>query len=139
MMRVKNNLAKATNNQERQAIWESQKGVFEQSGLAEIMPDMQSLLALVAATNNRKLMEQITQNALTKGEATLDEKANYNKEELAAVGINAADNKKNAEYQTLQSTIGVLGDMGTKMAELAEKYPVLNTAMGGTELGFKAL
>ena len=91
MMRVKNNLAKATNNQERQAIWESQKGVFEQSGLAEIMPDMQSLLALVAATNNRKLMEQITQNALTKGEATLDEKANYNKEELASVGINAAD------------------------------------------------
>lgn len=140
MMRVKNNLAKATNNQERQAIWESQKGVFEQSGLAEIMPDMQSLLALVAATNNRKLMEQITQNALTKGEATLDEKANYNKEELAAVGINAADvTRKNAEYQTLQSTIGVLGDMGTKMAELAEKYPVLNTAMGGTELALKAL
>ena len=140
MKRVKNNLAKATNNQERQAIWESQKGVFEQSGLAEIMPDMQSLLALVAATNNRKLMEQITQNALKKGEATLDEKANYNKEELAAVGINAADvTRKNAEYQTLQSTIGVLGDMGTKMAELTEKYPVLVTAMGGTELALKAL
>jgi len=140
MKRVKNNLAKATNNQERQAIWESQKGVFEQSGLAEIMPDMQSLLALVAATNNRKLMEQITQNALTKGEATLDEKANYNKEELAAVGINAADvTRKNAEYQTLQSTIGVLGDMGTKVAELTEKYPVLVTAMGGTELALKAL
>lgn len=140
MKRVKNNLAKAGNSQERQAIWESQKGVFEQSGLAEIMPDMQSLLALVAATNNRKLMEQITQNALTKGEATLDEKANYNKSELAAVGINAADvTRKNAEYQTLQSTIGVLGDMGTKMAELTEKYPALVTAMGSTELALKAL
>ena len=140
MQRVKNNLAKAGNSQERQAIWESQKGVFEQSGLAEIMPDMQSLLALVAATNNRQLMEQITQNALTKGVGTLDEKADYNKTQLAAVGINAADVvRKNAEYQTLQSTIGVLGDMGTKMAELTDKYPVLVSAMGGTELALKAL
>lgn len=140
MQRVKANLAKAKNNQETQAIWESQKGVFEQSGLAEIMPDMQSLLALVAATNNRKLMEQITQNALNKGMGTLDLKANYNKTELASVGLNAFDvTRQNAEYQTLQDSTKLLGEMGQKVAEVTNKYPQLITAMGATELALKAL
>ncbi|KQK67639.1 hypothetical protein AOX58_10725 [Acinetobacter baumannii] len=140
MQRVKANLAKAKNNQETQAIWESQKGVFEQSGLAEIMPDMQSLLALVAATNNRKLMEQITQNALNKGVGTLDLKANYNKTQLASVGINAFDvTRQNAEYQTLQDSTKLLGEMGQKVAEVTNKYPELITAMGATELALKAL
>lgn len=140
MQRVKTNLAKAKNNQETQAIWESQKGVFEQSGLAEIMPDMQSLLALVAATNNRKLMEQITQNALNKGMGTLDLKANYNKTELASVGLNAFDvTRQNAEYQTLQDSTKLLGEMGQKVAEVTNKYPQLITAMGATELALKAL
>ena len=140
MQRVKTNLAKAKNNQETQAIWESQKGVFEQSGLAEIMPDMQSLLALVAATNNRKLMEQITQNALNKGMGTLDLKANYNKTELASVGLNAFDvTRQNAEYKTLQDSTKLLGEMGQKVAEVTNKYPQLITAMGATELALKAL
>ncbi len=140
MQRVKANLAKARNNQETQAIWESQKGVFEQSGLADIMPDMQSLLALVAATNNRKLMDQITQNAMNKGVGTLDLKANYNKTELASVGLNAFDvTRQNAEYQTLQDSTKLLGEMGQKVAEVTEKYPALITAMGSTELALKAL
>ncbi|MDW5390543.1 hypothetical protein [Acinetobacter baumannii] len=140
MQRVKANLAKAKNNQETQAIWESQKGVFEQSGLAEIMPDMQSLLALVAATNNRKLMEQITQNALNKGVGTLDLKANYNKTGLASVGLNAFDvTRQNAEYQTLQDSTKLLGEMGQKVAEVTNKYPQLITAMGATELALKTL
>ncbi|EKU67607.1 hypothetical protein BFR69_00685 [Acinetobacter pittii] len=140
MRRVKANLAKAKNSQETQAIWESQKGVFEQSGLAGIMPDMQSLLALVAATNNRKLMDQITQNAMNKGIGTLDLKANYNKTQLASVGLNAFDvTRQNAEYQTLQDSTKLLGEMGQKVAEVTEKYPKLITAMGTTELALKAL
>ncbi|MCK0915105.1 hypothetical protein [Acinetobacter pittii] len=140
MKRVKDKLSKAKNNQEAQEIWESQKGVFEQSGLAGIMPDMQSLLALVAAVNNRELMERITKNALNKGVITLDEKANYNKTELASVGVNALDvTRKNAEYQTLQGPVKSLADMGMKVAELTAKYPALITVMGSTELALKAL
>ncbi|MBN6515561.1 hypothetical protein [Acinetobacter pittii] len=140
MQRVKANLGRAKNSQETQAIWESQKGVFEQSGLADIMPDMQSLLALVAATNNRKLMDQITQNAMNKGLGTLDLKANYNKTELASVGLNAFNvTRQNAEYQTLQDSTKLLGEMGQKVAEVTNKYPALITAMGSTELALKAL
>lgn len=140
MQRVKANLGRAKNSQETQAIWESQKGVFEQSGLADIMPDMQSLLALVAATNNRKLMDQITQNAMNKGLGTLDLKANYNKSELASVGLNAFNvTRQNAEYQTLQDSTKLLGEMGQKVAEVTNKYPALITAMGSTELALKAL
>lgn len=133
-------MVSAESDSKAAAILESKKAIFEQSGLAAILPDQQALMTLVATKRYRNDWQDMTNIAMTKGVETRDLKYNYNKEELASYGINAADvTRKNAEYQTLQSTIGVLGDMGTKMAELTEKYPVLVTAMGGTELALKAL
>lgn len=130
----------AKSNSEKIELLETQQAIFEQSGLSGILPDMQALMALVASKRYGGNWEKLTTTAMNDGVATRDLKYNYNKEELASYGINAADvTRKDAEYQTLQSTIGVLGDMGTKMAELAEKYPVLVKTMGGTELALKAL
>ena len=130
----------AKSNSEKMELLETQQAIFEQSGLSGILPDMQALMALVASKRYGGNWEKLTTTAMNDGVATRDLKYNYNKEELASYGINAADvTRKDAEYQTLQSTIGVLGDMGTKMAELAEKYPVLVKTMGGTELALKAL
>ena len=135
-----NKIKNAKSNSEKMKLLETQQAIFEQSGLAGILPDMQALMALVASKRYGGNWEKLTTTAMTEGAATRDLKYNYNKQELASYGINAADvTRKNAEYQTLQSTIGVLGDMGTKMAELTDKYPVLVSAMGGTELALKAL
>ena len=135
-----NKIKNAKSNSEKKALLETQQAIFEQSGLAGILPDMQALMALVASKRYGGNWEKLTTTAMNDGVATRDLKYNYNKEELASYGINAADvTRKDAEYQTLQSTIGVLGDMGTKMAELADKYPVLVKTMGGTELALKAL
>lgn len=130
----------AKNNSEKKKLLETQQAIFEQSGLAGILPDMQALMALVASKRYGGNWEKLTTSAMNDGAETRDLKYNYNKEELASYGINAADvTRKNAEFNTLESTIGTLGEMGTKMAELTEKYPVLVKTMGGTELALKAL
>lgn len=135
-----NKIKNAKNKSEKTELLETQQAIFEQSGLAGILPDMQALMALVASKRYGGNWEKLTTTAMTEGAETRDLKYDYNKQELASYGINAADvTRKNAEYQTLQSTIGVLGDMGTKMAELTEKYPVLVDTMGVTELALKAL
>lgn len=133
-------MAKAKTNDERKAILETQKAIFQQSGLAEILPDMQALMALVASQRYGGNWESMTQSALTEGEKTRNTKYDYNREELPSYGFNAADvTRLNAEFKTLESTVGVLGDMGAKVADLNEKYPVLITAMGSAELALKAL
>ena len=133
-------LKNAKTNDEKKSILETKQAIFEQSGLAGILPDMQALMALVASKRYGGNWDSMTEAALTQGAQTRDLKYNYNKTELASVGVNAFDvTRKNSEYQTLQGTIGKLGEMGTKIAELTEKYPALITVMGTTELALKAL
>lgn len=140
MQVITKQMATAKNDQDAMKILETKQAIFEQSGLASILPDMQSLMTFVATKRYENEWNAMTDTALNEGEKTRDLKYNYNKEELASYGVNAFDvTRKNGEYQTLQSTIGVLGDMGTKMAELTEKYPVLVETMGATELALKAL
>lgn len=133
-------LAKAKTNDEKKALLETQQAIFEQSGLATILPDMQALMALVASKRYGGGWDVMTQAALTEGAKARDTKYAYNKEELAAYGVNAFDvTQKNAEFETLQGTVGALGEMGTKVAELTAKYPTLVTAMGSAELALKTL
>lgn len=137
---VINKLKNAKTNDEKKSILETKQAIFEQSGLAEILPDMQALMALVASKRYGGNWDSMTEAALTQGAQTRDLKYSYNKTELASVGINSFDvTRKNAEYQTLQGTIGTLGEMGSKIAEVTNKYPLLITAMGTAELALKAL
>ncbi|MCT9270109.1 hypothetical protein KTH70_02020 [Acinetobacter baumannii] len=140
MQAIVKKMVAAKNDSQAQAILETQQGIYEQSGLAAILPDQQSLMTLVAIKRYKKQWDEMTDTALTKGEQTRDLKYNYNKTELASVGINSFDvTRKNAEYQTLQDSTKLLGDMGQKVAEVTNKYPQLITAMGATELALKAL
>ncbi|MFV5413849.1 hypothetical protein [Acinetobacter baumannii] len=140
MQAIVKKMVAAKNDSQAQAILETQQGVYEQSGLAAILPDQQSLMTLVAIKRYKKQWDEMTDTALTKGEQTRDLKYNYNKTELASVGINSFDvTRKNAEYQTLQDSTKLLGDMGQKVAEVTNKYPALITAMGASELALKAL
>ncbi|MBO2842471.1 hypothetical protein [Acinetobacter baumannii] len=140
MQAIVKKMVAAKNDSQAQAILETQQGIYEQSGLAAILPDQQSLMTLVAIKRYKKQWDEMTDTALTKGEQTRDLKYNYNKTELASVGINSFDvTRKNAEYQTLQDSTKLLGDMGQKVAEVTNKYPELITAMGATELALKAL
>jgi hypothetical protein len=135
-----NKISNAKNNTEKLKILETQQAIFEQSGLAGILPDMQALMALVASKRYGGNWEKLTSTAMTEGTQTRDLKYEYNRKELPSYGFNAADvTRKNSEYQTLETTVKSLGEMGTKVAELTEKYPVLVTAMGSTELALKAL
>ena len=130
----------AGDDKDKLNILKTQQGIFEQSGLAAILPDMQSLMALVAANRYGDNWEKMTNVALTEGEATRDKKYDYNQKELASYGLNAADVvRKDGEFQTLQSTVQQLGKMGTKVAELTDQYPELTKAMGTAELALKAL
>lgn len=130
----------AGDDKDKLNILKTQQGVFEQSGLAAILPDMQSLMALVAANRYGDNWEKMTNVALTEGEATRDKKYDYNQKELASYGLNAADVvRKDGEFQTLQSTVQQLGKMGTTVAELTDQYPGLTKAMGAAELALKAL
>lgn len=140
MQAVMSKLVNAKDNTEAANILETQKGIFEQSGLAAILPDQQSLMGLVALKRYTSDWRKMTDIAMTEGEQTRNLKFDYNQKELAAYGTNALDvTRKNAEFQTLQSTVDQLGDMGRKVAELTEEYPPLITAMGTTELALKAL
>lgn len=140
LQNVMTQLKNAKNDSDRKAILESQQAVFEQSGLAKIIPDMQALMALVAAYRNRDKLTELSNIALTEGESTRDKKYDYNTKELAAVGFNAFDvTQKDAEYQTLGSTVQKMGEMGQKVAELTEQYPALTTAMGTAEIALKTL
>ena len=130
----------AGDDKDKLNILKTQQGIFEQSGLAAILPDIQSLMALVAANRYGDNWEKMTNVALTEGEATRDKKYDYNQKELASYGLNAADvTRKDGEFQTLQSTVQQLGKMGTKVAELTDQYPELTKAMGTAELALKAL
>lgn len=130
----------AGDDKDKLNIIKTQQGIFEQSGLAAILPDIQSLMALVAANRYGDNWEKMTNVALTEGEATRDKKYDYNQKELASYGLNAADvTRKDGEFQTLQSTVQQLGKMGTKVAELTDQYPELTKAMGTAELALKAL
>ncbi len=140
MQAIVKKMVAAKNDAQAQAILETQQGIYEQSVLAAILPDQQSLMTLVAINRYKKQWDEMTDTALTKGEQTRDLKYNYNKTELASVGINSFDvTRKNAEYQTLQDSTKLLGDMGQKVTEITNKYPQLITAMGATELALKAL
>ncbi|WP_336939170.1 hypothetical protein [Acinetobacter modestus] len=140
MQAVMEKLISAKNTTEENNIYETQKGIFEQSGLAAILPDQQSLMALVALKRYSNDWNNMTNTAMTEGEKTRDSKYAYNKKELAAYGFNAFDvTRKNAEFETLQTTVQSLGDMGTKVAELTEQYPQLVAAMGTAELALKTL
>ena len=130
----------AGDDKDKLNILKTQQGIFEQSGLAAILPDMQSLMALVAANRYGDNWEKMTNVALTEGEATRDKKYDYNQKELASYGFNAADVvRKDGEFQTLQSTVQKLGKMGVKLSELTDQYPPLTKAMGTAELALKAL
>lgn len=140
MQAIVKKMVAAKSDSQAQVILETQQGVYEQSGLATILPDQQALMTLVAIKRYKKQWDEMTDTALTKGEQTRDLKYNYNKTELASVGINSFDvTRKNAEYQTLQDSTKLLGDMGQKVAEVTNKYPALITAMGASELALKAL
>ncbi|RSN77892.1 hypothetical protein [Acinetobacter haemolyticus] len=140
MQAVLKKLSTAKNNEEANAILETQKGIFEQSGLAAILPDMQALMGLVALKRYSSEWTDMTNVAMTKGEQTRNLKYEYNQTELASYGTNAFDvTRKNAEFQTLQSTVDSLGNMGRKVAELTEQYPSLIGMMGTTELALKTL
>ena len=130
----------AGDDKDKLNILKTQQGIFEQSGLAAILPDMQSLMALVAANRYGDNWEKMTNVAMTEGVQTRDLKYQYNQKELASYGFNAADVvRKDGEFQTLQSTVQQLGKMGTKVAELTDQYPELTKAMGTAELALKAL
>ena len=130
----------ADDDKDKLNILKTQQGIFEQSGLAAILPDMQSLMALVAANRYGDNWEKMTNVAMTEGVQTRDLKYQYNQKELASYGFNAADVvRKDGEFQTLQSTVQQLGKMGTKVAELTDQYPELTKAMGTAELALKAL
>lgn len=130
----------AKDNKEKMALLETQQAIFEQSGLAAILPDMQALMALVASKRYGGNWEKLTTTAMTEGAATRDMKFKYNQKELPAYGFNAFDvTRKNGEFQTLETTVKNLGEMGTKVAELTAKYPALITVMGSTELALKTL
>ncbi|AZN69311.1 hypothetical protein DX910_14685 [Acinetobacter haemolyticus] len=140
MKAVLHKLSTAKNNEDANAILETQKGIFEQSGLAAILPDMQALMGLVALKRYSTEWAEMTNVALTQGEQTRNLKYEFNQKELASYGINAFDvTRKNAEFQTLQSTVDSLGDMGRKVAELTEQYPDLIGMMGKAELALKTL
>ena len=130
----------AGDDKDKLNILKTQQGIFEQSGLAAILPDMQSLMALVAANRYGDNWEKMTNVAMTEGVQTRDLKYQYNQKELASYGFNAADVvRKDGEFQTLQSTVQQLGKMGVKLSELTDQYPGLTTAMGTAELALKAL
>ena len=130
----------AGDDKDKLNILKTQQGIFEQSGLAAILPDMQSLMALVAANRYGDNWEKMTNVAMTEGVQTRDLKYQYNQKELASYGFNAADVvSKDGEFQTLQSTVQQLGKMGTTVAELTDQYPGLTKAMGAAELALKAL
>ena len=130
----------AGDDKDKLNILKTQQGIFEQSGLAAILPDIQSLMALVAANRYGDNWEKMTNVAMTEGVQTRDLKYQYNQKELASYGFNAADVvRKDGEFQTLQSTVQQLGKMGTKVAELTDQYPELTKAMGTAELALKAL
>ena len=130
----------AGDDKDKLNILKTQQGVFEQSGLAAILPDMQSLMALVAANRYGDNWEKMTNVAMTEGVQTRDLKYQYNQKELASYGFNAADVvRKDGEFQTLQSTVQKLGKMGVKLSELTDQYPPLTKAMGTAELALKAL
>ena len=130
----------AGDDKDKLNILKTQQGIFEQSGLAAILPDMQSLMALVAANRYGDNWEKMTNVAMTEGVQTRDLKYQYNQKELASYGFNAADVvRKDGEFQTLQSTVQKLGKMGVKLSELTDQYPPLTKAMGTAELALKAL
>ena len=130
----------AGDDKDKLNILKTQQGIFEQSGLAAILPDMQSLMALVAANRYGDNWEKMTNVAMTEGVQTRDLKYQYNQKELASFGLNAVDVvRKDGEFQTLQSTVQQLGEMGTKVSELTDQYPPLTKAMGTAELALKAL
>ena len=130
----------AGDDKDKLNILKTQQGIFEQSGLAAILPDMQSLMALVAANRYGDDWEKMTNIAMTEGVQTRDLKYEYNQKELASFGLNAADVvRKDGEYQTLQSTVQQIGKMGVKLSELTDQYPPLTKAMGTAELALKAL
>ena len=130
----------AGDDKDKLNILKTQQGIFEQSGLAAILPDMQSLMALVAANRYGDNWEKMTNVAMTEGVQTRDLKYQYNQKELASYGFNAADVvSKDGEFQTLQSTVQKLGKMGVKLSELTDQYPPLTKAMGTAELALKAL
>ena len=130
----------AGDDKDKLNILKTQQGIFEQSGLAAILPDMQSLMALVAANRYGDNWEKMTNVAMTEGVQTRDLKYQYNQKELASYGFNAADVvRKDGEFQTLQSTVQQLGKMGATVAELTDQYPGLTKAMGTAELALKAL
>ena len=130
----------AGDDKDKLNILKTQQGVFEQSGLAAILPDIQSLMALVAANRYGDNWEKMTNVAMTEGVQTRDLKYQYNQKELASYGFNAADVvRKDGEFQTLQSTVQQLGKMGVKLSELTDQYPPLTKAMGTAELALKAL
>ena len=130
----------ASDDKDKLNILKTQQGIFEQSGLAAILPDIQSLMALVAANRYGDNWEKMTNVAMTEGVQTRDLKYQYNQKELASYGFNAADVvSKDGEFQTLQSTVQKLGKMGVKLSELTDQYPPLTKAMGTAELALKAL
>ena len=130
----------AGDDKDKLNILKTQQGIFEQSGLAAILPDMQSLMALVAANRYGDNWEKMTNVAMTEGVQTRDLKYQYNQKELASYGFNAADVvRKDGEFQTLQSTVQQIGKMGVKLSELTDQYPGLTKAMGTAELALKAL
>lgn len=130
----------AGDDKDKLNILKTQQGIFEQSGLAAILPDMQSLMALVAANRYGDNWEKMTNVAMTEGVQTRDLKYQYNQKELASYGFNAADVvRKDGEFQTLQSTVQQIGKMGVKLSELTDQYPPLTKAMGIAELALKTL
>ncbi len=140
MKAIQKKLATAGTPEEAQLIYQSQQNVIEQSGLAKIIPDMQSLLALVALSNKRDKLNEITAASISKGEAALDSRADDAGKHVDKAGINAAKvTSQNAEYMAMQDVTPMLSEWGKMIGEYSATHPAMTKAAGYATVALTAL
>lgn len=127
-----------THGSEQQQTLSDMANIAEGSSIGKLVQDRQALMALIAYTSNGDYLKQV-HSAIQNSGKTVDD--NYaliagTAGFKSAQGDLAIDKAQTGAFGGLAETVG---DLKQKLADYADKYPALATALVGATTGLTAL
>jgi hypothetical protein len=130
--------AAAATGSERGALLESQADLLQGSAIGKVVQDRQALMALVALLNNREYVGQV-RGAVAGSTGTVERAAALIESTPSFQTGRLGAEKAFAESDAVGGFAKVLGDAAGKLADYAQRYPALASALTGATTALTAL
>lgn len=127
-----------TKSPEYKQMLESMASLLQGSAIGQIASDQQQLMALVAYMNAGEF-KKTARKELDNAAGTNDENYSVIADTAANKTEKLANAKENAEYEAFKSLSDTVGDVSLKLAEYANQYPGVTSALVGASEAIKGL